>query len=97
MPDYDAILLEPARGFYDMADAALQEKIDRIVRNICTDPFVDLQVKFAFPFPPYTPILYVEDDLYAVYDFENNWTLAIWNIGTDENDSLAIPKPPGHR
>ena len=43
--------------------------------------------------PPAAPVLYHDGRFYVIYDYENNWTLAIWDIGYDD-DSLLIPRPP---
>lgn len=96
MPDIDAFFLGPARAYYEARNQAEQAAIDRIIFNVRTDPYIDLQVKFSFPYPPYNPVLYLEGEFYVVYDFENNWTLAIWNIGKDD-DSLLVPDPPDFR
>lgn len=96
MPDLDAFYLRAARDFYNRGSDDEKREIGQIVYGIRANPYVDNVIKFAFPFPPAEPVLYADGRFYVVYDYENNWTLAIWDIGYDD-ESLLVPKPPDHR
>ena len=73
MSDLDAFFLPPARQFYDTTAAPDERReIDRIIRLICSDPYVDGDKKESFPYPPAAPVLYHDGRFYVVYDYENN-------------------------
>ena len=52
--------------------------------------------KLAFPYGAVNAILYADSRYYILYDFENAWTLAIWDIGYDDQSPI-VPQPPDRR
>jgi len=96
MPDLDAFLLPTARRFYNSVTKADQEELDGILYTLRIDPYVDDVTKFSVSDPPANPVLYTGGRFYVVYDFENAYTLAIWDIGYDDPRSIVVPKPPEH-
>jgi hypothetical protein len=94
--DFDAVLLDPARRYYDTLSEIEQQRIDDAIRAIREDPYVDMRTKFPFPYPPYNPVLFADAEFFLVYDFENDWTIAVWNIGRND-EMLLLPGAPEYR
>ena len=80
MADRDAVLRRPARIFYDSRSAVERLQLDRIIAYLCSDPSADDILKFQLPIEPYEPSYYRDDAFYVLYDDENSWTWAIWDI-----------------
>jgi len=86
VPDIDAVLEEPARHFYDnVASSEQRQRIDQIIRGLCSDPSIDGVATFAFHIgvPEPDARLYLDDEFRILYRLANAWTISILNIGFD--------------
>jgi len=93
MADRDAVLLPPARDFYNRRTRDEQNAIDLIVADLCVDPTTDGILKFLLDSPPDFPAYYRDQDDIIVYDELNDWTIAIWQIIFNTDETTLI----GHR
>ena len=86
MPDIDAVLEEPARNFYNnVASPVQRQRIDQIIRRLCSDPSIDDVATFAFHIgvPEPDARIYLDDEFRILYRLANAWTISILNIGFD--------------
>lgn len=90
MPDREAYALRPAREAFENASSEDQAEYDRIIRNLCENPWIDPPVKVKFDVPPVVVQLYNDMDTWVVYHLPDNRTLEVWNIG-------KAPRPPKPR
>ena len=82
MSDVDAVLFPEARDVYEQQSVTDQAEIDAVILRICADPATDDVVTFKFEqLPFYSAFLYNDGRWWCVYQFMNNWTIEIWNIG----------------
>jgi hypothetical protein len=82
MADIDYLLQPPARHFYEeIAGEVDRSHLDRAFRNICDNPDIDDEVKFALPIGKDRWLVTYSDGRFViVYHHLNNWTLSILNI-----------------
>jgi hypothetical protein len=81
MSDREAVAKISARESYEALDRDDQQALDRIIRNICEEPYIDPPVKVAFPVPPAVVILYNDREYWVVYHIADNRTIEVWNVG----------------
>ena len=93
MADRDAVLRRPARRFYDSRTDQERLHLARIIAGLCFDPSADDVLKFRLPIEPDEPLYYRDDAFYVVYAEENNWRLAIWDIGYTTGDVSIGERP----
>ena len=94
MADRDYYLLPVARLFFEGRSESEQQELREVLENICRDPLPDGELKLRFPISPLDTVLYHDGRFYAVFDHENNWTLAIWDLGYDDSsDSWMTQRP----
>ena len=87
MADREARALRPAREVFEAATAEDQEHYDRIIRNLCLDPWIEPPVKVKFDVPPVVVQLYNDLEYWVVYHLPDNVTVEVWMIG-------KAPDPP---
>jgi hypothetical protein len=93
MADRDAILLPSARKFYDGCLTSEQHQLDYILEFLCEDPSPDGVVKLNLEDHPDAPRLYRDETFFVLYDEENSWTLAIWDMGYNTDNIFIIGRP----
>lgn len=87
MADIDAVLLRGARLFYEeIATKTERNRIDDIILLLRQRPEIDEQLKFHYDLglPGVEGRIYYDDWCWIIYRLLNNWTLAILNIGFEE-------------
>ncbi len=88
MADRDAVLLPPARQFYESRPIAERLRIDRVIADICDSPEPDNVLRLLVDAPPDFPFYYRDDEYVIVYDELNAWTIAIWDISYNTPDLI---------
>ena len=89
MADREPCYLPPASRAFEEASSEDQQELDRIVRNLCENPWIDPPVKVAFLVPPAVVTLYNDGTYWVVYHLPDNRTLQVWMIGKATDD----PRP----
>jgi hypothetical protein len=87
MADRKAVAKRSAREAYEALDRKDQQALDRIVRNLCEEPWIDAPVKTKFDVPPVVVTLYNDKQYWVVYHLPDNGTLEVWMVG-------KAPNPP---
>ncbi|MCH7484844.1 MAG: hypothetical protein IIA90_06820 [Chloroflexi bacterium] len=70
-----------ARESYEALGREDQRALDRIIRNLCDEPYIDAPLKIAFPVPPAVIILYNDLEYWVAYHLPDNLTVEVWNVG----------------
>jgi hypothetical protein len=94
MADRDAILLEPARDFYNRCSSQEQQRLDRVLDDICDSPEPDYVLRFLLDAPPDFPFYYRDDEYVIVYEEVNAWTIEVWGIQRTKEDVVLDPRRP---
>ncbi|TAK67693.1 MAG: hypothetical protein EPO22_02665 [Dehalococcoidia bacterium] len=87
MADIDAVLLHGARLFYEeIATKTERNRIDDIVLVLREHPEIDDELIFPFNLglPGVDGRIYYDGWCWIIYRMLNNWTIAILNIGFEE-------------
>ena len=74
-------LLSPAERFYLSAVDEERRELDRIIRNLCTDPTINNRTTFVFSAPPAILSLYSDGRFWIMYHLPNSTDLRVMNIG----------------
>jgi hypothetical protein len=82
-------LFPAAREAFQEATARDKERIEEIIRYLCTDPDLDPPVKEKFDVPPVVLTLYNDTFFWIVYDLPDEATLRVWMIGKGSDE----PRP----
>jgi hypothetical protein len=77
----EAVYRPSAAKAFEEADPEDQEELDRIIRNICDDPWIEAPYKVPFMMPPAVAVLYNDGVFWIVYHLPNNTTVDVWMIG----------------
>jgi hypothetical protein len=75
------IFLAPARRVFQNAGAQEQQEFDRIIDEICSNPWVDPPLKDEFDVPPVVIFRYHDGSRWVVYDLPDDATVRIWMVG----------------
>ncbi len=94
MADRDAILLRPAREFYDSCPPDVQRELSLVIDDLCDNPAPDYVLRFILDAPPEFPLFYRDEQFVVVYEEVNAWTIEIWTIAVAEDDLLLTTKRP---
>ena len=70
-----------AEAFLVGASAADRREIERIVRNLCVDPFVNNKTVFWLPYPPAILNVYRDSRYWIAFHLPENGRLSVLNIG----------------
>lgn len=82
MADREAVAKIAARESYESLSREDQQAIDRIIRNICDDPYIDdTPIKSSFLVAPAVVTLYNDCEYWIVYHIVDNKTVEVWNVG----------------
>ena len=87
MADIDAVLQRGAREFYkEITTQAERNRIDAIILLLRESPAIDDELKFGFDLglPGVEGVIYYDDRCWVIYRMLNNWTIAVLNIGFEE-------------
>ena len=93
MADRDAILRLPARTFFDGCLPNEQRQLYSIIQLLCEDPSPDGVLKLHLSQHPDEPLLYRDEQFFVVYRELNDWTLAVWQIGYNTDDTFIAGRP----
>ena len=91
MADRKAFAKRSAREAFEALDHEDQQALDRIVRNLCEEPWIDPPVKMKFDVPPVVVQLYNDQHYWIVYHLPDNLTVEVWMVGKAPNP----PRPYG--
>ena len=92
MPDREAYYLSPAREAFERASAEDQRAYDRIVSNLCDDPWIDPPLKSRLVLAPVVVSLYNDTRYWVIYHLPSN-TLEVWMIGKEPDKPRLNPDP----
>jgi len=81
MAEREAVYRPSAAEAFEELDPDDQEEVDRIIRNICDDPWIEAPYKVPFMMPPAVAVLYDDGVYWIVYHLPDNTTVDVWMIG----------------
>ncbi len=85
--DREAFYRPSAARAFEQLDEDDQRELDRIVQNICINPYIQAPLKVAFPMPPVILTLYNDGAYWVLYHLPTNTRVDIFMIG-------VAPKAP---
>lgn len=74
-------LLPPAERFYVGCTDDDRRELDRLLRNLCSEPRINNLTTFAFPVPPAILTLFRDGRFWIVFHLPNAVQLTVLNIG----------------
>jgi len=79
---YQIVPLKLAALFLEQAEPGVQQKIQGLLNELSSNPFVDMKTKFLFPAPPVILTICRAEGFWIVYYLEtSSSSLKIINIG----------------
>ncbi|MEX2238812.1 MAG: hypothetical protein WEB00_14910 [Dehalococcoidia bacterium] len=86
MPDVDAFHYGQSLRAYTTASAEDKVLLDRAIPSLRTNPHLDPPQRIQPEGVAVIFNLYTDSDVWIIYDFENDWTLGIYNMGLFKYD-----------
>lgn len=83
-------LSKKAEAFYVSASAPDRAEIDRLLRNLCVDPWVNHRNKFVLMYPPAVLTLYSDTRFRIIYHLPDADTLKVLVIAPAGDDDLRL-------